>query len=355
MNIVFDNIIYNLQRSGGISVYWKEIISRFQKKDFKIKFYHYNNSNYFGININNDLILNSNKSISFIKKYLNINSKINNKYIFHSSYYRVDNNKNAINIITVHDFTHEKFFTFPKNYLMKIYKYKALKRANGIICVSKNTKKDLLSLYPNLKNKKIKVIYNGIDNVYKKVNNFPLSIKNKFSSIFNNKFLLFVGSRSNYKNFNFVIDLIKKLPNFKLFVVGNKFNESELEIINGILPRVKVFSSISNTELNYFYNKAYSLIYPSSYEGFGIPIIEAMRSKCPVLTLENPSSIEIAKKYSLMCKKLDVNEFIKSINKLQNEDKRNKIIEDAYDYSKNYSWNKCIDETENFYNSMDKK
>jgi glycosyltransferase involved in cell wall biosynthesis len=160
MNVVFDNVIFNLQKSGGISVYWKELIERIQKDDsvkLWIVEYPQAENNIFRkeimFNKSQVKILKPFQSIK-ISRYINPRIKDNKNTIFHSSYYRTVKGTNIKNIVTVHDFTYEKKVSSLVGKIHIYQKKRALENADGIICISENTRKDMLELYPNLNKKK---------------------------------------------------------------------------------------------------------------------------------------------------------------------------------------------------------
>ena len=111
MKIVFDNIIYSLQKSGGGSVYWTELSKRFLNIDNEILFFEPKEKfeNIFRETLNLKNIKTESKWFLKIRRYMPFTEKIEGRYIFHSSYYRYSSNHNAINVTTIHDFITEKF------------------------------------------------------------------------------------------------------------------------------------------------------------------------------------------------------------------------------------------------------
>lgn len=345
MNLIYDNIIFNLQSAGGISTYWGELTKRNLINNVDIKFINYDNLNLVSqnIDISSELILNKDFNFNFLKRFYDV-SIINNKdnCVFHSSYNRKASSK-VRNVCTVHDFIHEKYYSGPRNWIHKYQKNRVIKSADFVIAISENTKKDLLNYHPYLEDDKIKVIYNGVSDDF-----FPLD--ENLKSNLNRPFLLFIGSREEYKNFRFSLELLKYNLDFNLYIVGASLTKLEMRLLNEIIPgRWKLFTKPSNIELNLLYNSAFALIYPSSYEGFGIPILEAMKAGTPVLALNSSSIPEVAGNAGVLIDKLDVFRFTEGLNYI--EKNRSSLIKLGYSQANKFNWDKCYSETMNVYNS----
>lgn len=343
MNILLDNIIFSLQKVGGISVYWFELINRLIRTNNKIYFINRKNSNLLAGKLSETLVEEKSWLPVFFDRFISVNTEyINSKFIYHSSYNRITSNPNAISVITIHDFIHEKYYNGARKILHVNQKKKALKNSRGIIVISENTKNDLLFYYPDLcKNKKIKKIYNGVSSDF-----FPIENKEEFKNSF-----LFVGSREKYKNFNFTVISISKLENYTLQIVGCRLNKSEINFLNYYLPnKWALYNNISNDILNKLYNNSFALIYPSSYEGFGIPILESMKAGCPFISYNNSSIPEVAGDAGYLMNELTFDDFHSGVNYI--EKNRNLILERGFLQVNKFSWSKCFAETIAFYEEI---
>lgn len=351
MKIIYDNIIFSLQKAGGISIYWTELIKRIVKTK-QVEFYEKSNQNIFRKEI--DIIAKQESSIIFqILRYLPFLKKLPSKSIFHSSYYRVALQKDVVNITTVHDFTYEYFRSGLAKYIHVWQKGFAIKKSDGIICVSENTKKDLIKFYPMIDESKIKVIYNGVGDEFINLENPKEYLTDEFERLKDKKYILYIGDRSSYKNFDIAIEVLKKLNNYSLVVVGGQeFSKDELENKIDIKDRVYHFRGIGGDKLNTLYNNAFCLLYPSSYEGFGIPISEAMKAGCPVVSTNISSIPEVAGDAGLLVDEIKVENFIDEIKKLEDSEFRTKLINKGLKQSKKFSWDKCFEETYNFYQEV---
>jgi mannosyltransferase len=336
MKIFLDNLL--LTNKGGIYIYFQELFKFLNNKKCS---YHVD---FFGKP--SQPIYPSNYSIKK-KRFL---ERLRKCYvpssfdIFHSSYYRLPKNKNIKVVTTVHDFTHQKFLSGYKSYLNMYIKMRAIRRSDAIICISKNTKKDLLSYYRPKKNQKLKVIYNGISSDYQK----------KYPKDFNyKKFFLYVGHRVDYKNWNIALELLKAQKDFNLVVVGGDPNKDKFfqNIHENLKERIIFHGFITNEALNDLYNEAFCLFYPSSYEGFGIPVIEAMAAGCPVIANDECEAIkEIAgnKPLYFNVKKANFSEVFDSLKIIDREE----IINQGLQHALNFSWDANFSEVYKVYKSL---
>jgi len=338
MKIIYDDIIYSLQRSGGISLYWSQLETHL-KQDIRLLYK----------NCEDNIFLPKSSIVRevkdggpiFLERYKNIILREKAPFIFHSGYYRYCKNKNAINITTIHDFTYEHYRHDIKSIAHKIQKKKAIYHSAGIICNSENTKKDLLGFYSDFKGK-IKVIYLGLSDDY-----YPLNIPKK-------NYVIFIGGRTGYKNFSYAIKLMQKLPELDLQIIsGSKLTKKEHVLLQDAIPgRYEYFSSLSNNELNIKYNEAKYLLYPSLYEGFGVPVIEAQAAGCPVVCCNISSLPEVGGDAAVYISGKNIEDDFKKIEQLNNRLYYKNVLEKGFENCKRFSWEKCAEETYSFYQEV---
>ncbi|MFH6963245.1 glycosyltransferase family 4 protein [Flavobacterium plurextorum] len=343
MKIVLDNIVFSLQKVGGISVYWYELYSRILRNNYEISFIDRNNENLIAEKsdkLGNEVIDSGIKYLIF-DRFVNLKLKsIKTKFIFHSSYFRITSNKYAKQVVTVHDFTHEKFHKGIRRILHSYQKGKAIKKADAIIVISQNTKKDFLTYFPQIDKNKIHVIYNGVSN-----NFFHLK-----SSLVSND-ILFVGQRGSYKNFDFAVKAVAQNKNFNLKIVGGKLAKIEKRLLEDFLPgRWEIFNNINDEKLNELYNTSFALIYPSSYEGFGIPLVEAMKCGCPFIALNSSSIPEVAGNAGVLMDSLEISLFNQALCNIK--ENRDEIINKGFQQALKFSWDKCYEQTLSVYKKV---
>ncbi|WP_421300342.1 glycosyltransferase family 4 protein [Aeromonas veronii] len=326
--IFLDSIIYELQQGGGVTVYYNNIKSRLSAAQVK-----YNEVKY---SDNSSLL-----TTRFLERYRDCTVD-GNKGVFHSSYYRLPSQRSLKIVTTVHDFTYEKFVKGPAQWLHSWQKNRAIRNSDIIICVSHNTAKDLMQYCP-VDQTKIRVIHNGVSESY-----YPLSIE--CNSNYNG--VLFVGARGGYKNFNLAIDAVAAVADLELHIVGGGvLSSAELQQLEAKLSgRYRWLGRLSDDELNMAYNHAYALLYPSSYEGFGIPIIEAMRAGCPVIAVNVSSIPEVAGDAAILVNEPTVAAFSEALITLPAM--RNQLISAGFIQAAKFSWDRCFEETLAVYNEL---
>ncbi|RAJ85816.1 mannosyltransferase [Chitinophaga dinghuensis] len=354
MNLYLDNIIYFLQRSGGVSVYWTELIARIVKE----------NTTFFEQRKNSDNICRPQLDLSNIiyedalplpvVRYLPLTKKIEGSGIFHSSYYRISNQASISNIVTVHDFTYEHYIKGLARIVHSTQKRYAVSKAAGIICISENTRKDLLNIIPSAAKTAIKVIPNGVSDDYFRLDKQQVAMPEKFQPFLDKKIILYVGHRTVYKNFPVAVETVARLgKDYTLAIVGAPLNPEEEQLLNSQIPgQYLTFGRLCNEELNWAYNLAYCFLYPSSYEGFGIPLLEAMRAGCPVVSTALSSIPEVTGTAALLSADIHPDAFASRIKMLQSDTMRKELMDAGLDRSRQYSWQRCYEEVLDFYDNF---
>ena len=304
IKILFDHQKFTTQKYGGISRYFANIIQYIeQTPDYKFDLgVLYSNNQYqknpigllnqpwarklFVPKLNNQLY----KINQYYSNYL---IKKNNFDLLHPTYYDpyfIPALKKPL-VITIHDMTYERLPEYfwaqdPLTYQKRLN----IERADRIIAISETTRKDLLK-YTAVDPKKIEVIYHGIDI------STPLQVKSVANLPEN--YLLFVGDRSGYKNFYLFIDAFKELsevyPDLHLVLTGGgSLGIADQELIKRLNLQNRItHRNVTDEELNYVYQQALLFIYPSLHEGFGLPILEAFKARCPVLLSDTECFREI--------------------------------------------------------------
>lgn len=354
VNLLVDNIIFEIQKIGGISIYWAELLRRLlSDSDFNLVFA--------GLpgNHNNYIFQNLLEECPQLKEIRTWKPFVNNRYlpliyptnktplVFHSSYYRSLYSPNSCQIVTVHDFMYEIFDKGLRRKVHTLQKRNAIANADVVICISQNTKKDLLHYFPEFSNKDIRVVYNGVSDNYYKAN----------YSYNGRPYLLVVGNRVGCKNFEVTMRSYVSVlhENYDLVIVGKPLNEYESTILSPYLDSVKIFSGIPEEKLNELYNNASALLFPSTYEGFGIPIIEAMKASCPVITTTASCMKEVAGEAGIYLETISEEGMIDAVSILRNKNYVEEIKRKGLIQASNFSWDKTYRQVKDIYYEQYKK
>lgn len=253
-------------------------------------------------------------------------------------------------VMTVHDLGSEYLPSMhqlkQKAYLGLMQKYQ-LKEITKLIAVSKATKDDLVKKV-GIDPKKIEVVYEGYDEkLFKPVRG---ANRTRNDALVNSliPYFLFVGTVQPRKNLTRVIQAISRV-NLKLVIVGSKGWLSD-EIYKlpkklGIEDRVKFLGYVPDKDLPALYSGAQALVFPSLFEGFGLPILEAQACGCPVITSNISSMIEVAGKGAILVNPYDVDGIANAMIRVKGEAERGKLVKAGFENIKKYSWKKCADET----------
>lgn len=348
MGVYLDNFIYALQSVGGISVYWTSVLKEINKASFKnitlVKIRSHLNIVQSEVQWSKHTVIDHRMPVSLLR-VLPLIKKLPSQSLFHSSYLRVSLQRDICNVVTVHDLAAELGkIKGIRRWLKFALQSFAIRKADGIVCISETTKKSLLRVYPKAKNKHLAVIHHGCSESFCK----DLT-KTSGNSI------LFIGGREEYKNFEVCVAALSELPDYHLLMIGGgKLSKKESVFLKRRLgERFSHVENVSTERLNRYYNEAFCLMYPSFYEGFGMPVLEAMKAGCPVIATHIEAIKEVAADAAILVKEYtNPHEFIKAIHILENADERYKLIQAGMARAELFSWEKHCTELINFYQKV---
>lgn len=274
--------------------------------------------------------------------------------IVHETYYKAERlaPKSSKVILTVHDMIHERFHdSFPASDKTRSLKKSAIERADHIICISKQTQRDLIEL-TEIEPEKTTVVHHGYE--------LAKNIVRKSEVTHSKPFILYVGNRVGYKNFDRLLKAIsneKELQgSYDLFCFGGgAFTSREKELFVKLGFKEGNIRLVSGTDevLADLYRNAKLFVYPSLYEGFGIPPLEAMSFDCPVACSNTSSIPEVVGNAGAYFDPTNIDEISFTLKKLlSDEEYRKKLIISGRERIKLFSWNRCASETLEVYRNV---
>lgn len=269
--------------------------------------------------------------------------------LYHPSYYYpfalLFITKKTKVVVTIHDLIFELFpELFSKHNMIPWGRKLILKRADKIIAVSENTKRDLLKVYPWIDANKIEVIYEG---------GLITKEEKKFERVkIPDRYVLYIGEKSYYKNFNTFFEAMKQIMKvdhelYAVCVGGKKADVGEW-------TDHVIQINCSDTELNYLYRHAKCFVYPSKYEGFGIPVLESMENGCPAILADTKVFREIAGDAALFFSVEDGSDSVKALSEcisrcVEDDVFRKKMIEKGKERAAVFSWDKMVKQINGLY------
>lgn len=382
MKVLYDHQAFTYQNYGGVSRYYAELMAHFDllgdarydvpsiyTNNLYVKDSNFRNNNRFinyflstrllkkindvghrfGYNFPYDH--NRRKSVEMIRK--------NNFDIFHPTFfddYFLKYIGEKPFVLTIHDMTHEKFPEhFPRNDGTAARKRELAMKAAGVIAISENTKEDILKFY-DIGRDKVRVIYHGSSLTVKKVAGAP---DEGLVSGLPGRYILFIGDRKAYKNFNFFMRSIAPIlvKDAGLQIVcsgGGSFTRDEVSLLRslGVEGRVRQHT-VNDDTLVELYRRAAAYVNPSLYEGFGLPVLEAFACGCPAVISESSSLPEVGGDAAAYFNPGDASSIEHALHGVIYDDGlRERLRSRGYERLKKFSWEKTARETIELYRSV---
>jgi len=380
MKILYDSQAFDMQQSGGISRYFVEIIKNLPRE------FSYSLSIVYSKNVyltNNSLTsLSENSKLQKIDSFLphlhfrgkGKLQKLRNKIfypnfktnrerdiealknqdfdVFHPTYYDpyfLNYIGNKPFVLTIHDMIHEKFPEMLCDVKTIENKKLLAHKAAHIIAISEQTKNDVMDIL-NIPESKISVIYHGTA----KMVSTDTDLQNPYGT-----YLLFTGTRTIYKNFYFMLiaisDWLKSHADVKLVCTSSEFSDFEKRLIEELGLKNQVIHVFFNSDEQMYslYKNALAFIFPSYYEGFGIPILEAFEAGCPCILADASCFREIAQDSALYFEPKSKAQLVSMIDSLyKNPSLRQKMTQKGDKRIMDFSWKKAALQTSDIYKSV---
>lgn len=365
MKIAFDHQTFTDQSYGGISRYYTILADELLKQEQDIKLFAGIHRNNYVTDLPDGIV----KGIKLNKyppkshrifQYLNhgvsqFQMKAWQPDIIHETYYSLlpTLKADAIRVTSAYDMIHELFSSaFSPRDKTTQRKIKTFERVDHIISISHSTKRDLIELF-GVEESKVSVVHLGVDlNCFQKP-----KIESKFKD---QPYILYVGSRSAYKNFDGFLNscAISNMIKNKIKIVafgGGSFSRYELAMIANLGFKDRFVEQVGGSDdvLAMLYANALCFVYPSLYEGFGLPPLEAMAAKCPVVSSNSSSMPEVVNQAGIYFDPNNIDEMSTVIEMtISDESLRSKLVQLGLENIKLFSWQQCATETLEIYRKL---
>lgn len=255
-------------------------------------------------------------------------------------------------VITVWDMIHELFPELYPDGEFVARKRRAIEAADAVICISENTRSDLLSRY---KVGEDRVLVTHL------ASSLDLTLGRGDEHTPSRPYFLYVGARAGYKNFDSLLSAFAAAltlePEIALCVVGAPFSDGEQKRIGQLqlTGRVENYGRVSDRQLVALYRRSVAFVYPSLYEGFGIPPLEAMQCGTPVIAANRSSIPEVVGNAGILVDPERADELTDALVALANQPAlRESLIARGHDRVTQFSWDRTTEQTLNVYRNLAK-
>ncbi len=369
MKVFYDGAIFSIQKYGGINRYFKNLIEYLPEH---VQATLVTSAEPFPVSSRHNVLSCSAPPWLSWQKSLRrfVEARIARKHfldgqpdIIHPTYNRSltrnyfenfsSGKQRAPVVLTIYDFTHERYGDQIKNAERQVaWKSAAIKQADAIICISQSTMNDLAEYHPDAVNKAV-VIHLADELGAVEANSQGIE------QALTEKYFLFVGGRSEYKNFLRLLEATRILhraaPEYRLFCVGAPLSSDEVSVIDqlGLGGVVESFGRVDDAQLKMLYQQCVAFVYPSLYEGFGIPLLESMGCGAPILASNSSCFPEILDGVGMLFDPLNVQEIAdKMLQVARGEFDRQKSVEQGFERYCEFSWERVAQETCELYSGL---
>ncbi|OAS20525.1 glycosyltransferase family 4 protein [Paenibacillus oryzisoli] len=290
---------------------------------------------------------------------------LGNPDIVHSNNFSFPSNVNAKRVMTIYDMGYldcPEYTTEANRLVCFDGAFEASLYADHILTISEFSKRSFMKYFPYYPEERISVVYLGSRPTLTKVTNVTIiqEVQKKFG--LTDSFWLGVGTIEPRKNYRLLLEAYAQLVEEQaepkpLYIAGGKgWMEQDIQDrINelGVADKIKFLGYVSDEELSVLYSKCFAFIYPSLYEGFGLPVLEAMSCGAPVITSNTSSIPEVIGRAGILIDPTDVNSLLIAMRNLEsNNELRSELIEKSVGQAQKFSWRTAAQQMLDIYHKV---
>jgi glycosyltransferase involved in cell wall biosynthesis len=369
LKIQMDGVIYQLETKGGVSRHFNEILPRICDLDSDLQVHLFTDGPLQQQPPDHERIYHLRsqtashlRSKSPVRRMLLPFSRLRSRLveamkgsgrgeIWHSTYYTLPKNWQGKQVATLHDTVHELYpdlYDTPFDDHLRLQKRQSIESADAVICVSETTRQEASGYY-GVNAERLAVIHNACSPVFRR-----LEANNKEGV---EPFILYVGSRSPIKNFDRLLEAYASWPlrgETALVVAGRQWTKQERDRLKRLKlqKRVRLEEDVDDENLCRLYNQAAVFVYTSLYEGFGIPLLEAMACGCPVAASRIPSTLEVAGNYPTYFETHVPEDLLSALEKALSEGREKERIKQGIARAAVFTWENTAQKTLDVYWSL---
>jgi mannosyltransferase len=342
--LTLDCIIFGLQRFGGISSYWAQLgayTCRHPSWDTRLLLPKRVSYQEFDARTLQAAAVTREWLPSRLSRWLPAPSGVRDG-IFHTSYYRTPSHRVRKFVVTAYDFTYERYRGGTARVAHSTQKWRSIRRADAVICISEATRRDVIEYCPQVDAACLHVVHLGV--------NRQAFFPDPAPSPPAHGHVLFVGQRGDYKRFDLAVHALRQLPRMSLGIVGPALDDSERLMLQRTLgSRWREHGPIGTPELRQLYSSSFAFIFPSDYEGFGLPMLEAMACGCPVVAAARSSLPEVGGGAARYAAQQSAEAYAQQLQALESDALRTQTLRDGLQHVDAFTWARTFAQTDAIY------
>lgn len=271
--------------------------------------------------------------------------------VWHSTFFTHPLGWQGPTVVTVYDLINVIFPQYFRGWgydLFRRIQRRSIESADRVIAISETTARDIKE-HLDIPAERILCVPNGVATLFRRLDTID---RQQLPT--DKPYILYIGHRFHYKNFGLLAGAYCKWSHradFDLVAVGSAWSSHERDIFQsaGVMNSVHTVSNAGDTQLVNLYNAAAAFAYPSLYEGFGLPLLEAMACGCPIVASRIPSSIEVAQDYPVYFEPTDIDGLLHALDQATHFQLTTEQRKLGNDVHKRYSWESTARGTLNAY------